>query len=125
MGDGFALAACSTQTRSSSACADFFRYSRRRSMSNLTPETRSSLGMTSCLKLLDHVLDHVRRDLAIRHIGRLEHDRFALVLLAQQLEPFHEGEAAGVGQQQHVRVRQLAPFGPILPFAIMPISDFT
>ena len=77
------------------------------------------------LELLDHVFDHVRRDLAVRQIGRVEHDRFAVVLLAQQLEPLHEGEAAGVGQQQHVRVRQLRPFGPILPLAIMPMSDFT
>ena len=60
------------------------------------------------LELLDHVVDHVLGDLAVAHIGRMQHDGLALVLLAQQLEPLHEGEAAGVGEQQHVRIRQTA-----------------
>ena len=69
------------------------------------------LGDHLFLELLDHVFDHVLGDLAVAHVGRVQHDRLALVLLAQQLEPLHEGEAAGVGQQQHVRVGQLLAVG--------------
>ena len=46
MGDGRFFADCSTDTRSSSAFADSRMYWRRRSMSNLTPDTRSSAGIT-------------------------------------------------------------------------------
>ncbi len=62
------------------------------------------LGDHLLLELLDHVLGHVLGDLAVAHVGRVQHDRLALVLLAQQLEPLHEGEAAGVGEQQHVGI---------------------
>ena len=63
------------------------------------------------LELLDHVLDHVLGDLAVAHVGRVQHDRLALVLLAQQLEPLHEGEAAGVGEQQHVGIGKFLAVG--------------
>src|SRR6266508_1947962 len=46
IGDGRFFADSSTATRSASAFCDSFMYCRRRSMSNLTPEMRSSVGIT-------------------------------------------------------------------------------
>ena len=54
------------------------------------------------LELLDDVVAHALRHLALALVGHVQHHGFAVVLLAHQLEPLHEGEAAGVGEQQHV-----------------------
>ena len=57
-------------------------------------------------QLLDHILAHIVGNLAVPLVGHMQHDRGALVLVAQKLEPLQEGEAAGIGQQQDVRLRQ-------------------
>ncbi len=57
------------------------------------------------LELLDHVFAHVRRDVALALVGHVQHHGLAAVLVADQLEPLHEGEAAGVAEQQDVGPR--------------------
>ena len=58
------------------------------------------------LQLLDHVVAHVRRDLAFALVRHVQHHGLAAVFVADQLEPLHEREAAGVREQQDVGLRQ-------------------
>ncbi len=64
------------------------------------------LGNYLIAQLLDHVLSHRVGDPPVGLVGHVQHGHRAVVLLAQDLEPLHEGEAAGVGQQQQVRLGQ-------------------
>ena len=50
-------------------------------------------------------------DGAVGLVGHLQHHHRAAVFLLEQLEPLHEGEAAGVAEQQQVRRRQLLAGG--------------
>src|SRR5690606_16684890 len=66
------------------------------------------------LQLPHHVLAHGRADLPVTLVGDVEHGGLAVVLLADELEPLHEGEAAGVGEEQHVGARQRIARRPLL-----------
>ena len=78
------------------------------------------------LQLLDHVVAHVRRDLALALVRHVQHHALAAVLVANQLEPLHEGEAAGVREEQDVGLRGASRRWDRsrLP-SIMPRSAFT
>ncbi|MFO0982321.1 MAG: hypothetical protein U1E76_11390 [Planctomycetota bacterium] len=57
-------------------------------------------------ELLDDVLAHRLCDVAGCLERHVQHGHRRMVALAQQLEPFHEREAARVRQQEQARIRQ-------------------
>src|SRR5574337_618877 len=60
------------------------------------PQIRRSRAVGMSLRCLPRALPSGAKKRTVQH------HRGALVLIAHQLEPLHEGEAAGVGEQQHV-----------------------
>ena len=84
-------------------------------MSNFDPGHLFQYRDHVLLQLFHDVVAHVLRRMAVGGVGDVEHHRGALVLLPEQLEPLHEGEAPGIAEEQHIRVGERLPVGCDVP----------
>lgn len=64
------------------------------------------------LELRHHVVPHLRGGPPLALVGHMQHGDRRVVLLPQDLEPLEEREAAGVAQEQQVRLRHPIAGGP-------------